>query len=119
MMATGPTGGDLLAQTLRRAGVTQVFALHGGHLEALLKGCVENDIAMLDFRHEAAAGHAADAYARATAGISRRIGVEFGLASGAAKQVRVPQVRGAVLRRRRDRHATHRIARRGIGLRVA
>jgi acetolactate synthase-1/2/3 large subunit len=69
MMATGPTGGDLLAQTLRRAGVTQVFALHGGHLEALLKGCVENDIAMLDFRHEAAAGHAADAYARATAGL--------------------------------------------------
>ncbi|EGK70628.1 hypothetical protein METUNv1_03130 [Methyloversatilis universalis FAM5] len=62
---------------------------------------------------------AACAYARATAGISRRIGVEFGLASGAAKQVRVPQVRGAVLRRRRDRHATHRIARRGIGLRVA
>lgn len=62
----GLTGGDLLARTLRAAGVTQAFALHGGHLEALLKGCVENDIALLDFRHEAAAGHAADAYARAT-----------------------------------------------------
>lgn len=60
------TGGDLLARTLREAGVTQAFALHGGHLEALLKGCVENNIALLDFRHEAAAGHAADAYARAT-----------------------------------------------------
>lgn len=61
-----PTGGDLLARTLKAAGVDHVFALHGGHLEAFFKGCVENDIALVDFRHEAAAGHAADAYARAT-----------------------------------------------------
>lgn len=66
-------GGDLLARTLKQAGVDQVFALHGGHLEGLLKGCVDQDIRLLDFRHEAAAGHAADAYARATA----RLGVCF------------------------------------------
>ena len=60
------TGGEVLAETLKAAGVRQAFALHGGHLEALLKGCVENDIDLLDVRHEASAGHAADAYARAT-----------------------------------------------------
>ncbi|MBI3678078.1 MAG: thiamine pyrophosphate-binding protein [Proteobacteria bacterium] len=61
------TGGDLFAETLAAANVRHVFALHGGHLEALLKGCVDNDIALHDFRHESSAGHAADAYARATA----------------------------------------------------
>lgn len=59
-------GGQLLAKTLKAAGVSQAFALHGGHLEALLKGCIEEDIALIDFRHESSAGHAADAYARAT-----------------------------------------------------
>lgn len=59
-------GGQILARTLKAAGVKQAFALHGGHLEALLKGCLEEDIALTDFRHESAAGHAADAYARVT-----------------------------------------------------
>lgn len=60
------TGGDLLARTLKAAGVETIFALHGGHHEALFKGCVDHDIALVDVRHEAAAGHAADAYARTT-----------------------------------------------------
>lgn len=60
------TGGDLLARTLKAAGVDTAFALHGGHLEALFKGCVEQGIRLLDCRHESAAGHAADAYARTT-----------------------------------------------------
>lgn len=64
-------GGQLLAQTLKAAGVRQAFALHGGHLEALLKGCVDEGIALTDFRHESAAGHAADAYAR----VSGELGV--------------------------------------------
>lgn len=59
-------GGELLAETLKQAGVNCAFALHGGHMEALLKGCVEQEIELIDCRHEAAAGHAADAYARAT-----------------------------------------------------
>ncbi len=65
-MAQQLTGGQLLALTLKAAGVRRVFALHGGHLEALFKGCVEEGIEILDFRHESAAGHAADAYARTT-----------------------------------------------------
>jgi len=60
------TGGTLLARTLAAAGVKRVFALHGGHLDGFFKGCVEEDIDLIDFRHEAAAGHAADAYARTT-----------------------------------------------------
>ena len=60
------TGGDLLARTLKAAGVDTAFALHGGHLEALFKGCVDEGIRLVDCRHESAAGHAADAYARTT-----------------------------------------------------
>lgn len=59
-------GGELLARTLAKAGVREVFALHGGHLESFLQGCVHNNIRLTDTRHEAAAGHAADAYARVT-----------------------------------------------------
>ncbi|MFM5922745.1 MAG: thiamine pyrophosphate-binding protein [Novosphingobium sp.] len=66
-MANGRlVGGQIMAKTLKAAGVSRAFALHGGHLEALLKGCVEEGIALTDFRHESAAGHAADAYARVT-----------------------------------------------------
>ena len=60
------SGGDLLASTLAAAGVRRVFALHGGHLDGFFKACGEADIDLIDFRHEAAAGHAADAYARTT-----------------------------------------------------
>ena len=59
-------GGELLARTLRDAGVDTVFALHGGHLESFYRGCINNEIRLVDFRHESSAGHAADGYARAT-----------------------------------------------------
>lgn len=59
-------GGELLARTLVAAGVRDVFALHGGHLESFFQGCINNGIHLLDTRHEAAAGHAADGYARST-----------------------------------------------------
>jgi acetolactate synthase-1/2/3 large subunit len=59
-------GGELLARTLRDAGVDTVFALHGGHLESFYRGCLSNEIRLVDFRHESSAGHAADGYARAT-----------------------------------------------------
>lgn len=59
-------GGELLARTLAEAGIKEVFALHGGHLESFLQGCVHNNIRLTDTRHEAAAGHAADGYARVT-----------------------------------------------------
>lgn len=65
------TGGELVIRTLRRAGVEQVFALHGAHIETLFQSCREHGVGLLDTRHEAAAGHAAEGYARA----ARRLGV--------------------------------------------
>ena len=43
----------------------EVFTLHGGHLDAFLVACGDNAIRLTDFRHEAAAGHAADGFVRA------------------------------------------------------
>lgn len=69
-------GGELLARTLAAAGVNEIFALHGGHLESLFQGCIANGIRLTDTRHEAAAGHAADGFARA----SGRLGVAIATA---------------------------------------
>ena len=60
------TGGALLARTLKEAGVTEVFSLHGGHLDAFLIACADHGLRLTDTRHEASAGHAAEGYARAT-----------------------------------------------------
>lgn len=59
-------GGMVLAKSLRALGVTEVFALHGGHLDSFLVACPGEGIRLTDTRHEATAGHAAEAYARAT-----------------------------------------------------
>ncbi len=65
-MAQDTTGGTVIAQTLATLGVKDVFALHGGHLDAFLVACPDAGIRLIDFRHEASAGHAADAYARSS-----------------------------------------------------
>ncbi len=59
------TGGELLAESLATLGVREVFALHGGHLDSFLVACADHGIRITDTRHEAAAGHAADGFARA------------------------------------------------------
>lgn len=64
-------GGQLAARTLAEAGVEVVFALHGGHLDSFLSGCIDEGIRLVDCRHEAAAVNAADGYAR----ITGRLGV--------------------------------------------
>lgn len=60
--------GELAAAALAGLGVTEVFALHGSHLDPLFMACDEFGIRLTDTRHEASAGHAADAYARASNG---------------------------------------------------
>ena len=65
------TGGELLVRTLMKAGVERIFGLHGAHLESIFQSCLDHRIAILDVRHEVAAGHAAEGYARA----GRRLGV--------------------------------------------
>jgi acetolactate synthase-1/2/3 large subunit len=59
-------GGAVLAKSMAALGVREVFALHGGHLDSFLVACAGEQIRLTDTRHEASAGYAAEAYARAT-----------------------------------------------------
>src|SRR5580700_6510923 len=59
-------GGGLIARTLRERGVTTVFGLPGGHILPLLDACIDEDIRVIDTRHEGAAVLAAEGWALAT-----------------------------------------------------
>jgi acetolactate synthase I/II/III large subunit len=63
-----PIAGDLIAPTLASAGVRTVFGLNGAHVQPILEGCLGYGIRLIDVRHESAAGHAAEGYAKATRG---------------------------------------------------
>ncbi|HME91201.1 MAG TPA: thiamine pyrophosphate-binding protein [Myxococcaceae bacterium] len=63
------TGGQLVARMLKKEGVRHIFTLSGLHIAPIYAGCVEEGIEVVDMRHEQAAAHAADAYARITRGI--------------------------------------------------
>ncbi|MGY6499460.1 MAG: thiamine pyrophosphate-binding protein [Acidimicrobiales bacterium] len=65
-------GGRLVAKVLKAAGVECVFTLSGGHVMAIYDGCLDEGIRVVDVRHEQAAVHAADAWARLNPG---RVGV--------------------------------------------
>lgn len=64
-------GGHLVARALKQAGVRCVFTLCGGHVAPIYDGCLREGIDIVDTRHEQAAAHAADAWAR----LSRAPGV--------------------------------------------
>ncbi|MBP6015661.1 MAG: hypothetical protein KA586_03000 [Candidatus Promineofilum sp.] len=64
-------GGELVARSLAAQGVGTIYTLCGGHVAPIYDGCLNHDIAVIDFRHEQAAAHAADAHARLT----RNVGV--------------------------------------------
>lgn len=59
-------GGRLVSKALARHGVTHLFTLCGGHIQAIYDGCLDDGIRIVDVRHEQTAGHAADGYARVT-----------------------------------------------------
>lgn len=63
------TGGELVVRTLRAANVRHVFGLHGAHLETIFQSLARHGVPIIDTRHEVAAGHAAEAYARVTRGL--------------------------------------------------
>ncbi len=65
-------GGKLAARALKEAGVECVFTLAGGHIMPLYDGMIDEGIRIVDVRHEQAAVHAADAWARCNPG---KIGV--------------------------------------------
>jgi thiamine pyrophosphate-dependent acetolactate synthase large subunit-like protein len=64
-------GGRLVAQALKSRGVSHLFTLSGGHLFSIYDGCREEEIVLVDTRHEQAATFAAEGFAKAT----RRAGV--------------------------------------------
>jgi len=61
-------GGKLAAKALKEAGVEVIFTLSGGHIMPLYDGCIDEGIRIVDVRHEQAAVHAADAWARCRPG---------------------------------------------------
>ena len=70
------TGGELLVRTLQAVGVRHIFGIHGAHLETIFQACRAHSLAIVDTRHEVAAGHAAEGYARSL----RQLGVAMGTA---------------------------------------
>ena len=67
-------GADALIRALERAGVDTVFGIPGGACLPIYDALHDSPIRHVLMRHEAAAGHAAEGYARA----SGRIGVAIG-----------------------------------------
>src|SRR5215467_15392746 len=63
------TGGQLVAKMLKKEGVRHIFTLCGLHVAPIYAACVEEGISVVDLRHEQAAAHCADAYARLTRGL--------------------------------------------------
>jgi acetolactate synthase-1/2/3 large subunit len=64
-------GGEMLVRVLEQEGIREVFTLHGGHLDAIYQAARGRNLRWIDTRHEQAAGHAADGWARTTG----RVGV--------------------------------------------
>lgn len=62
-------GGRYVVATLRAAGVDAVFAIHGVQIDPIFQGCLDEGVRLVDVRHEATAGFAAEAYARAGKGL--------------------------------------------------
>ncbi len=59
-------GGEMLVRALEQQGVREVFALSGGHLDPIFQACDQHGFRLVDTRHEAAAAHMADGFARTT-----------------------------------------------------
>ena len=72
------TGGELVVRTLMKAGVETIFGLHGAHIDPVFQACLDHTLPIIDTRHEAAAGHAAEGYART----SGKVGVALITAGG-------------------------------------
>jgi acetolactate synthase-1/2/3 large subunit len=65
-MAELIVGGHIVARQLKNEGVGCVFTLCGGHVAPIYDGCLREGIDIVDTRHEQAAVHAADGWARLT-----------------------------------------------------
>ena len=59
-------GADALIHSLKQSGVTRIFTLSGNHIMPVFDAAFASGIELIHTRHEAAAVHMADAYARIT-----------------------------------------------------
>ena len=59
-------GADALARSLARAGARHIFTLSGNHVMPLFDAALDAGLSLIHVRHEAAAVHMADAWARLT-----------------------------------------------------
>ena len=64
-MAELPAG-QLMARQFATEGVKYLFTLSGGHISPLYDGCLKEGMGVIDFRHEQAAVHAAEGWAKLT-----------------------------------------------------
>jgi acetolactate synthase I/II/III large subunit len=66
---TSRRGADALVEALCAAGCRTVFALSGNHIMSVFDAALDRDIRLVHTRHEAAAVHMADAFARLSGGL--------------------------------------------------
>lgn len=60
------SGGELVVRALKAEGVKHIFTLVGDHILPICDASVDHGLPLIDTRHEAAAVHMADAWARVT-----------------------------------------------------
>jgi acetolactate synthase-1/2/3 large subunit len=66
MSTRGTRGADALTRTLARAKVKKIFAVSGNHVMPVFDAALDAGLELVHARHEAAAVHMADAWARIT-----------------------------------------------------
>ena len=65
-MGDSANAGELIALALKRAGVSHLFTLNGGHIWPILTGAKEQGLRIIDVRHEQSAAFAAEGWAKVT-----------------------------------------------------
>lgn len=58
--------GQIMARQMKTEGVQYLFTLSGGHISPLYDGFIQEGLGVVDFRHEQAAVHAAEGWAKVT-----------------------------------------------------
>jgi acetolactate synthase-1/2/3 large subunit len=64
MMKNNQSGASVLVKSLQIAGIKKIFTLSGNHIMPVYDAIFDSDIDLIHTRHEAAAVHMADAWAR-------------------------------------------------------
>ena len=108
-----PTGSELFSSSLQRLGATHIFTLVGDHLNDPLQVLDRDGFTIVDTRHESAAVHMADGWARMTRapGVSLVTGAPghtnsiTGIATAHATGVPLVAISGMAHSKQRDRGA--------------